>query len=162
MKELLQSYSRFKFKTNKCSKNMTAAEVKWEWKTNLTQQLQWLKWEGNRTIQVQKAWLLTWNTTQMIPVKGNSLCQVTSQHQTCIYAPPTISLCNRLPVLLKDLSSTYTSISFDPFQNQFSFLPQFKASGILLQAAEFVVISIYQHTTRRQCFPEDFWECSLW
>lgn len=119
---------------------MTAAEVKWEWKTNLTQQLQWLKWEGNRTIWVQKAWLLTWNTwnTQMIPVKGNSLCQVTSQHQTCIYVPPTISLCNRLPVLLKDLSSTYTLISFDPFQNQFFFLPQFKASGILLQAAEFV------------------------
>lgn len=38
---------------------MTVAEVEKEWKTNLTQQLQCLKWEGNRIIQVEKAWLLT-------------------------------------------------------------------------------------------------------
>lgn len=121
---------------------MTAAEEEREWKTNLNQQLQWLKWEGNRTIQVEKAWLLTWNATQMIPVKGNSLCQVTStstRHEFMFLLA--IRLCNRLPVLLKDLSSIYTLISFDPFQNQFFFF----SLSFRPQDSYYKLLSLYSH-----------------
>lgn len=55
-------------------RNMT--EVEMEWKTNLTQQVQWLNCKILELFRL--------NTTQMMLIKGNGLCQVASQKQKSI------------------------------------------------------------------------------